>query len=310
MERPLAYVVVLNYNAGAWLRACFEALAETRYPNLGILMVDNASTDSSLNIMAEHHPGIEVIRAGANLGFSEGNNIGIRRALDKGADYVVLLNPDTRVAPEWLDRMVEAGESDPRIGILGAVQLDYESEGFNSWTLSAFPGLIAELGDPEHAPEWIPVEWVEGACMAVKREVFDRIGMLDAIYFAFYEEIDFCRRAKVCGYEVALVPRSRIRHYRGGSWRANASISRERDYRCDRSQFIFNMTDPRRTALANIKQYLVTLGTKAKAVAAGASSLGPLDLCRMQFDLLTHGRAIYRKWRAERRGMAAGNVKL
>src|SRR5262249_58970207 len=121
-----------------------------------------------------------------------------------------------------------------------------------------------ELKRAEAARDWIPVEWVEGACFAVKRKVFEDIGLLDPIYFAFYEEIDFCRRASFHGYRIALVPRSRVRHYRGGSWEANPAIKRERDYRCDRSQFIYASTDPRISIPRNLWRDFITLGVETK----------------------------------------------
>ena len=301
MHLPAVYIIVLNFNGSRWLKGCFEALRGTGYANLKVLLVDNASTDDSLKIMEDHFPEFEVFRAESNLGFSEGNNIGIRKALDESADYVVLLNPDTRVTPGWLDKIIEVGEENPHIGVLGAVQLSYDSEDFNTWTRTAFPRLLDILADTESAPPWISVEWVEGACMAVKREVLEKIGLLDPIYFAFYEEIDFCRRASCSGYEIALVPRSRIHHHRGGSWQANAVISRERDYRCDRSQFIFNMTDPRKSLFSNLKQYLITLATKVKSTAQALSAGRAIDLFKMQIDLLANAGGIFRKWRSERR---------
>ena len=110
MRLPAVYIIVLNFNGSKWLKGCFEALRCTGYANLKVLLVDNASTDDSLKIMEDHFPEFEVFRAESNLGFSEGNNIGIRKALDESADYVVLLNPDTRVTPGWLDKIIEVGE--------------------------------------------------------------------------------------------------------------------------------------------------------------------------------------------------------
>jgi GT2 family glycosyltransferase len=144
------------------------------------------------------------------------------------------------------------------------------------------------------------VEWVEGACFAVKRKVFEDIGLLDPIYFAFYEEIDFCRRAASRGYQTALVPHSRIRHYRGGSWAANPAIRRERDYRCDRSQFIYASTDPRSSVTQNLWRYFVTLGVKFKDAAQSFSLTRIFDLIRIQIDLMLISGSIAGKWRRDR----------
>lgn len=299
MDKPV-YIIILNYNGRAWLEPCLESVRGTKYGNYTVLLVDNDSTDDSLDLVRRGFPEVVIIANESNLGFSEGNNRGMRRAIAEGAEYVVLLNPDTIVEPDWLSRLIEIGEGDASIGILGAVQLNYEGTDFNSWTMTAFPELIDELRDPRTARAWIPVDWVEGACLAIRREALERIGMLDPIYFAFYEEIDLCRRAVCAGYQVALAPGARIRHFRGGMWRADAARSRERDYRCDRSQFIFNLTDPRHTFPRNLAGYFRTLMTKANDLRKDFNVLRLWDLARMQIDLVTHFGSLIGKWQRDR----------
>ncbi|HKX30510.1 MAG TPA: glycosyltransferase family 2 protein [Blastocatellia bacterium] len=297
---PLVYIVVLNYNGAIWLKNCLESLGATGYHNFRILLVDNASSDDSVRLIGEMFPDLASIINPINYGFSAGNNLGIGQALGNGADYVVLLNPDTRVEPDWLTHLIEIGESEPGIGILGSAQLTYEDYEFNGWTKIALRDHLEELKRPEQARRWIPVDWVEGACFAVKRAVFEKIGLLDPIYFAFYEEIDFCRRAACQGYQTALVPLSLIHHHRGGSWRANPEIERKRDYHCDRSQFIFNLTDPRRSVLGNLYWYLITLATKGKESIYDLSPSRAWDLLRMQLEIVTDLGALHHKWRRDR----------
>ena len=308
MNQPSAYVIILNFNGSRWLAACLESLRATDYANFKILLVDNASTDDGVEIVRQNFSEIEIILNQTNLGFSEGNNVAIRAAIAAGADYVLLLNPDTKVTPQWLSELIAVGERERDIGILGAVQLAYDSEEFNSWTAMALAPFLAELKSA-NAREWISVEWVEGACFAIKREVIEAVGLLDPIYFAFYEEIDFCRRAACGGYKTAVVSRSRIHHFRGGSWEATPAIKRERDYRCDRSQFIFALTDPRRSLAANVGWYLITLGTKAKDAAREFSLTKAWNLLRIQFDLLGNWRRILGKWRRERTSLKPDNAR-
>jgi GT2 family glycosyltransferase len=90
----------------------------------------------------------------------------------------------------------------------------------------------------------IPVEWVEGACLLIKQSGTERGGLARSDLFAFYEEIDLCRRVRAHGYTIGLIPRSRIHHFRGGSWESTPALHRERNFRCDRSQFIYELTDP------------------------------------------------------------------
>jgi GT2 family glycosyltransferase len=300
MLHPLVFVVILNYNGERWLESCLEAVLSTTYDNLKIILVDNASNDNSCELVKTFFPQVDLIINPDNYGFSEGNNIAIRRALDGDAEYIVLLNPDTKVEPDWLINLVKVGESDSGIGILGAVQLNYEDSDFNSWTKTALSRHLTELKEPDTARQWISVDWVEGACFAVKRKVFEEIGFLDPIYFAFYEEIDFCRRTIYRGYEIALVPRSRVHHFRGGNWQADQKISRERNYRCDRSQFIYNLTDPRESFAVNFYRYLSTLATKTKVLLNDFSFVYAWDLIRIQFDVLINSGKLISKWRRER----------
>lgn len=304
MREPKVTVIVLNYQGHTWLEACLSSVLDTSYSNFETILVDNASQDSSADFVRSRFPSIKVIENQSNTGFAEGNNIGMKVALASNAEYITLLNPDTKVTRDWLTELVAIGERESRVGIIGAVQLEYDGEALNSWTTSAFPRLVEELESPAQARPWIAVEWVEGACLAIKRKVLEEVGLLDPIYFAFYEEIDLCRRAALRGWQVALVPRSRIHHFRGGSWTADPVISRERDYRCDRSQFIYTLTEPRRTLVGNFGWYLVTLGTKGKDLLRSFSMRRAWDLFRMQFDVLSNSGALVTKWRRDRKGSA------
>jgi GT2 family glycosyltransferase len=298
---PSVYIIILSYNGSRWLEACISSVLATEYPNFQIILVDNSSIDKSVELVRGKYPQVTVILNNRNNGFSEGNNVGIRAALSAGADYVVLLNQDTKVTPRWLEELISVGEDDERIGILGSVQLNYDDEEFNSWTLTAMRENIGELKHPTRRS--MPVEWVEGACFAIKRQVLEKIGLLDPIYFAFYEEIDFCRRASYHGFSVALVTRSRIHHFRGGSWRENRKIERERNYRCDRSQFIYNMTDPRRSLPGNLLSYLGTLFTKGKEVLVDFDFPRARDLLSIQLDVIANSDKLLDKWRRERAGL-------
>ncbi len=297
MKMPVVYIIVLNYNGIGWLTTCLTTLLGTAYSNFKVLLVDNGSTDGSADFVQTTFPQVEIVQNHFNLGFSKGNNVGIERALSAGADYVVLLNPDTKVVSNWLAKIIEAGEAEPSIGVLGAVQYCYESDELNTWTKAAAARHLDMLETPNAQPAWIVMDWVEGSCFAVKREVFQRVGYLDPLYFSFYEEIDFCRRAACAGYQTALVTNSRIHHHRGGIWAARGN--QQRDYLCDRGQFIYSLTDPRRSLLGNLKWWLLTFSTKLK------DSLSPPDFNRLanialiQIFLIANLLAVYSKWRRE-----------
>jgi len=300
MRYPSVAVVIVNYNGESWLMRCLKSLRRTDYPDFRTILVDNDSRDGSVELVTTEFPEVEVIRAGGNLGFCEGNNLGIRRALESGAELVTLLNPDTWVEPEWLRNLVEVSQQNPEIGIVGAVQLRYDGNDFNSWTKTAFPALLDELRVPEAGLDWIPVEWVEGACLLVKRTVLDEVGWLDPIFFAFYEEIDLCRRVRAHGYSIGLVPRSRIHHFRGGSWESTPELYRERNFRCDRSQFIYELTDPQRRVGANLAAGFRTLATKVRGAVVSRSPSQIIDLLRILIGLIRLAGPIGRKWSNDR----------
>lgn len=308
MSPPLVYVIVLNYNASDWLESCLQTLTTTDYENFKVLFIDNASTDSSIRLVKRRFPGIEVIANQVNLGFSAGNNIGINVALSRSADYVVLLNPDTKIKPNWLKEVVRVGEMTSEIGVLGAVQLCYDSDCFNSWTLNALKPYLNELAAPDNARWHISVDWIEGSCFAIKRRVLEDIGGLDPIYSSFYEEIDFCRRAACKGYQTVVVPRSQFHHYRGGVWQSNAKLSRQRDYLCDRSQFIYHLTDPRASLFYNLQQYFVTLGSKIANTIRMADMSKAWDLVKIQMDILCCCREVWSKWRKDRSNLCERNT--
>jgi hypothetical protein len=300
MRFPSVAVVIVNYNGESWLTRCLKSLRRTDYPDFRTILVDNDSRDGSVDMVTTGFPEVEVIRAGGNLGFCEGNNLGIQRALESGAELVALLNPDTWVEPEWLRNLVEVSQYNPEIGIVGAVQLRYDGNDFNSWTKTAFPALLDELRVPEAGRDWIPVEWVEGACLLVKRAVLDEVGWLDPIFFAFYEEIDLCRRVRAHGYGIGLVPRSRIHHFRGGSWESTPELHRERNFRCDRSQFVYELTDPQRRFSANLVAGFRTLATKVRGAVVSRSPSQIIDLLRILIELIRLGGPIGRKWSNDR----------
>ena len=310
LNYPRVFVVILNYNGAPWLQPCLDAALLTAYPNFSVIVVDNASTDNSRELMAAHYPEIILLAENENKGFSAGNNAGIQYALLHQADYVVLLNPDTKVKPNWLTALIEVGEKEPELGILGGVQLRYDDDKWNSWTLTALrPEQRALLSDKKSCPAWMEMEWVEGACFAMKRAVLEKIGLFDPIYFAFYEELDYCRRARCHGYRTALVTDCMIHHYRGGIWQADAQRQAARDYQCDKSQFIYSLTAPDKSLLANLSAYLITYVVKCKEAFTALSYSRLYTLTTMQFAVWRKALVIWRKWRNDRRGLPVYGIR-
>ena len=211
-------IVVLNWNNAPDTIACLESVSKLRYPNYSVLVVDNGSTDDSVAQIRGQFPKIEVLEAGVNLGYAEGNNIGIRHALRTGAKYLFVLNNDVRVAPDALDHLVSAAEGFPDAAFLGpkiyhldnpgqiqsaGAELDY------LWR-SRQRGLdTPDTGQFDLLEE---VDYVIGAAVLVRADLLEQVGLLDPDFFLYREDVDWCLRARRLGYRVLYVPEAKVWH--------------------------------------------------------------------------------------------------
>jgi len=218
MTLPRVALIILSWNGKADTLACLASLARIDYPNPWLIVVDNGSSDGSAEAVREAYPGVTLIENGANLGFAEGNNVGIRHALDHGADHILLLNNDTEVAPDFLTALVDAAERGGA-GVYGP-KIYYHAEperiwcAGNDWT--GWPGGFRQVGDGEpDGPAFgseTETDYIIGCALFVPAEVFRTVGLLDPAFFLTYEETDWCYRARKAGHRCVVVPRSRIWH--------------------------------------------------------------------------------------------------
>lgn len=206
------------------MSACLDSLCRQSYKGLDILVVDNGSTDGSIDFIKDNYPQVRVICNRDNLGFAEGNNIGIQNALNSGADYVLLLNNDTVSESDAVERMVEAFESDGSVGIAGPLIRNLEKKteivelGLDSDILG-YPvnNLAARIREKAPHPFY-----VAGCAMMIRSDVFAAIGFLDPSYFIFVEDLDFCWRARLAGFGVLAVPEAIVYHKSGGTVQGGA----------------------------------------------------------------------------------------
>ena len=243
-SNPRIAIIILNWNGKEDTIECLESLKHITYPNYEILLVDNGSTDGSVECFRSRYPGIEIIENGENLGFAEGNNVGIRRAMDEGADYVLLLNNDTVVDLEFLGELVKVAESDPKIGFAGpkVYYYDYDNRkdvlNFAGGKLNMWKGLSYHIGvneiDNGQYNDIKMVDYAEGSCLFVNKDVIKKIGLLDPIYFTYWEENDWCMRGKNAGYSSFFVPKAKIWHKIGAS-----NVNQRKRYYMTRNKFWF-----------------------------------------------------------------------
>jgi len=222
---PQVNVIVLNWNNYEDTKKCLESLQQATYPNLKVIVVDNASADESGKRLQAEFPHFRFIFNEKNLGFARGCNVGIRAALkDETCAYVLLLNNDAVVTPNFLEKAVEAAERDTLIGLVGGKILKFPESrtiwyagGYvDQWRGQAVPRGFSELDHGQYdQPE--EVGFVTGALMLIRREVLEEVGLLPEDYFFGVEEWDYCLSVKRSGYKLYYVPEFVVYHKADGS---------------------------------------------------------------------------------------------
>ena len=215
--RPQVAIIIVNWNGKQDTLACLSSLRLDRYPSKQILVVDNGSGDQSPAAIRRSFPEVTLIETGANLGFTGGNNVGIRRALKDGAHYLYLMNNDTVSEPAALCRLVEVAESDPRIALVTPVIHYFDRPG-DVWFAGASINLAR--GDAAHDNRRVPsradppreIPWASGCAMLVKADWMRALGGFDERYFLMWEDVDLCLRLRKLGGSIVLVPAARVWH--------------------------------------------------------------------------------------------------
>jgi GT2 family glycosyltransferase len=212
-------VIVLCHNGVELTMACLGSLRRQTYGGARVLVVDNASRDGTPQAVRERFPEVVVIEAGANLGFAAGNNLGLRYACAEGYTYALLLNNDTEVAADLVERLVAACEANPRVGVAGPRICYYDRPG-TIWSAggaidwgrgtTAMLGLDMPDGPPFDQPA--EVAFVTGCALLVRREVLEQVGLIDERFGMYYEEAEWCVRIGRAGWRIIYAPEGRLLH--------------------------------------------------------------------------------------------------
>lgn len=213
---PKVGIIVLNYNGKRCLLACLESLDRLAYAEKEVIVVDNHSTDDSLQEAEQRFPHFTFIRNDKNEGFAKGMNIGMRVALLQGAAWCWIFNSDAIADPQALSHLIRAAEKNPGAGLLSPVISETKSDCL--WfakgridflrmrTVHILP-TTQELAAPAY-----PSEFLTGCALFIKKELIDAIGFLDERFFLYYEDADYSLRAARAGYTCLVVPLARVRH--------------------------------------------------------------------------------------------------
>jgi hypothetical protein len=247
---PDLVIVIVSYNARRDLDACLASLhaAPPRIPH-EIVVVDNASTDGSRDMVRERWPDVRVIDAGSNVGFSRANNIGIRAV---ASDLVLLLNSDTKVPPDAIDRLVAELNAHPDVAVIGPRLVDADGRPEMSFGSMITPlnelcrktaGWLYRKSVPP-VPAWMTrrasrvhhPDWVSGACLLVRRTDAEAAGLLDERFLLYAEDVDFCAAVRARGRQIMFSPVAEVIHLRGRSVRHTPAAA-ERLYRLSQLAF-------------------------------------------------------------------------
>jgi GT2 family glycosyltransferase len=229
---PDLSIIIVSWNVRPLLQACLASIQAGRGElPLETIVVDGGSSDGSPEVVREQFPWVRLIARPDNVGFPQGNNIGLAEANGR---YLLLLNPDTEVVADALSTMTAYLEANPEVGVVGGQLLNPDGTVQSSrrrfptvataffestWLQPLAPKSLLrryyaeDIGDEETAD----VDWVKGACLMTRRAVLEQVGPLDADYFMYSEELDWCKRIKSAGWRVVYLPEAKIIHHEGKS---------------------------------------------------------------------------------------------
>lgn len=274
------FIIILNFNGRYNILQCLYSLKQLKENSFKktIIVVDNASSDDSIKAISQDYPKVTLIANKENVGFSEGNNIGIRYALSHGSDFVLILNSDTIVDKDMIEELLTVSTSDKKIAVVAPKiyfakgyefhknrykkndlgKVIWYAGGIIDWNNIIGHHLGVDEVDHGQYDKKEETEYASGCCMLVKKEVFKEIGLFDSKYFLYYEDSDFCKKVKDAGYKIMYQPKAILWHKNAGS--AGGSGSTLQDYYITRNRLLFGMRYASlKTKLFLIKESLVLL---------------------------------------------------
>ncbi len=226
-------IIIVSWNVAELLAACLDSILKNTSSSLQIeiIVVDSGSTDNTIGMLKGSYPEIHLVENTENIGFVRGNNIGLKLAQGR---YILLLNPDTEIIGDTLHEMVNYLEANPAVGIVGPHTLN--TDGTTQSTRRRFPTVTTGIFEATWLQKYahrtvleryyvqdqpddgvFEVDWVQGSALMARREIYDQLGGLDEGFYMYSEELDWCRRAKLAGWQVVYLGTAHIIHHGGKS---------------------------------------------------------------------------------------------
>lgn len=211
--QPKIFIIVLNFNGQDVLMQCLSSVYQSDYLNFEVVVVDNNSSDESLEQAKKSFSRAYFIKNSENFGFSRGNNVGIRWALEKFADYILILNNDTILEKITLSELVQAMQRNESAGIASPIifSADDRTVWFAGGTINWRKMRTNHVHEIKSDSPYLS-EYISGCAMLVKKAVFREIGIFDERFFLYYEDADFSMRAKKAGFDLFIIPSAHIKH--------------------------------------------------------------------------------------------------
>jgi GT2 family glycosyltransferase len=217
-------IILVNWNGFEFTAACLYSLRKLDYPDFRVILVDNASQNQEGERLKIAFPEIDLIGNSENLGFAGGNNVGIRNALEQGFSYVLMLNNDTIVEPDFLGQMMRKFAQNPRLGVVQPL-IYFLHDRTQIWSAggkwNSFLGRAITLGDRESVDNFKvtdrKLDWATGCCMLITREALLKTGLLNESYFTYFEDVEWSLRFREKRFEIELAAEAKIYHEAGAS---------------------------------------------------------------------------------------------
>lgn len=239
-QEPSVWALVLHWRGIDYTRRCLNSLRDTKTKNFRVLLVDNGSENNEGDTLKQEFPEIELLKSETNLGFAGGCNVGMEYCLGKNADLIWLLNNDTTIPSDTLDKLLEVSRELPRAGALGACIVEHEGEGKDKAVQARgeidFIKAKTFLRRDAHGKA-VDCEWLSGSNLLLRADALKHAGLFDETYFLYFEDTELCHRFRLKGWQCILVPDALITHT------GNASTTGKRrfwrDYYYTRNRFLF-----------------------------------------------------------------------
>lgn len=287
---PTVALIILNWNRREDTLRCLASLERSGYPSADVFVVDNASTDDTVEAVRSAHPHVRIIENSSNLGYAGGNNTGIEAALRENYDYVLILNNDTVVDPDAIERLVVLAERHPEAGIVAPV-ICYLDEPERVWAAGgtidwhrgrvALSYLNAPVSDVPRQP--FATEHVTGCCMLLRAGAIRKAGLIDPRFFLYFEETEWCMRIARAGFTIMVEPSARIWHaIHPGEQEGSPAIA----YYMTRNQLLFLKLSgaPRTTRLRALAGQLRTVASLYLRPHSNARIRGRRPMLRAIWD--------------------------